>query len=602
MYKKNVFGEKISGARFKEMANARKNRRELVAEHLNRRELMKMGLLTGAGYLVNKSGLSARANSPLPTAQLASPPVRPFLQPLYIMPVQQPVTLSPGPTVQPNTAAGESRTRPHQALTLYPPQKLYQVNQVLCQIDMTPDLPLQPMWGFNGLVPGPTYVARYGEPVLVRNFNDLPPASQNGGFGLPSVTTHMHNGHTPSESDGFPCDFFERGHWYDQHYPNILAGALSTHQATGGDIRESMSTLWYHDHRVDFTAANVYKGLEAFYLLFNQFDTGDEDTGFHLPSFPEFDIPMLFNDKIFDEDGILFFDLFNIDGILGDRFLVNGKIQPFFQVHPRRYRFRWLNGGPSRFFEMFLTDPNNLSAHLPFWQISNDGNLLPAPIQVESVRLGVAERVDVIIDFKQFAGRSLILENRLIQVDGRGPVAPPNDIYPAGQGNQMMRIDVVLPNVPDHSDKPANQHFYALPDKTEAPRIVRTMKFDRLNGQWSMNGRFMDCAEDPVRVKVTQNSVEHWMLSNLSGDWQHPIHTHFEEHQILDRNLQPPTGVEIARKDVTRLQHNERVRLFFRFRDFLGRYPIHCHNVVHEDHAMMLRWDIVPEGDNQIVP
>ena len=64
MYKKNVFGEKISGARFKEMANARKNRKELVAEHFNRRDLMKMGLLTGAGYLVNKSGLSARAGSP----------------------------------------------------------------------------------------------------------------------------------------------------------------------------------------------------------------------------------------------------------------------------------------------------------------------------------------------------------------------------------------------------------------------------------------------------------------------------------------------------------------------------------------------------------
>jgi len=134
-----------------------------------------------------------------------------------------------------------------------------------------------------------------------------------------------------------------------------------------------MSTLWYHDHRVDFTAQNVYKGLAGFYLLFNNFDTGNENTGFKLPTFPDFDIPMMFNDKNFDEDGILAFDLANRDGILGDKFLVNGKIQPFFEVKRRRYRFRWLNGGPSRFYRFYLTK-SNLTNH-PFWIISNDGNL-----------------------------------------------------------------------------------------------------------------------------------------------------------------------------------------------------------------------------------
>src|SRR3989441_477590 len=101
---------------------------------------------------------------------------------------------------------------------------------------VSPDLPQQVMWGFDGIVPGPTYVARYGEPILVRNFNQLP--RNNAGFGLPSVSTHLHNGHTPSESDGNPCDFFEIGSWYDQHYPNVLAGILSTHPGSG-DINES---------------------------------------------------------------------------------------------------------------------------------------------------------------------------------------------------------------------------------------------------------------------------------------------------------------------------------------------------------------------------
>ena len=114
-----------------------------------------------------------------------------------------------------------------------------------------PDLPLQRIWGFDGITPGPTYIARYGEPILVRNFNDLP--ADNDGFGLNEVSTHQHNGHTPSESDGFPCDFFGAGQFYDQHYPNLLAGFDSTHPPFG-DPNEALSTLWYHDHRADFTS------------------------------------------------------------------------------------------------------------------------------------------------------------------------------------------------------------------------------------------------------------------------------------------------------------------------------------------------------------
>jgi FtsP/CotA-like multicopper oxidase with cupredoxin domain len=164
----------------------------------------------------------------------------------------------------------------------------------------------------------------------------------------------------------------------------VLAGFNSDH-VPFGDINESLSTLWYHDHRVDFTSQNTYKGLVGFYCLFNQLDTGSSATGFHLPDFPAHDIPLAFADKVYDPTtGELVFDLFNLDGILGDTFLVNGKIQPFFQVEPRRYRFRMLDTGPSRFYEFFLTDLNNLGAKNPYWLIGTDGNLLPTPIQVQS--------------------------------------------------------------------------------------------------------------------------------------------------------------------------------------------------------------------------
>jgi FtsP/CotA-like multicopper oxidase with cupredoxin domain len=601
------------------MVNAAKNRQELIAGQFSRRDLIKMGLVSSAGLLAPISGLSARrspgSNSVcVPSFEPASPKTRAFIEPLQIMRIAQPVAkLDPAPTIEPNTKAGEQRTRDHQSFKLFPPNKLYKVSQHEAQLSVSPDLPLQTLWAFddgNGpQFPGHTYVSRYGEANLVRNFNHLP--ENNGGFGIPSVSTHLHNGHTPSESDGFPCDFFERGHFYDQHYPNVLAGILSTHRGTG-DINEALSTLFYHDHRLNHTAQNGYKGLTGFYLLFNEFDTGDETTGFRLPSFPEFDIPMMFTDKRFDEDGKLAFDLFSLDGILGDKFLVNGKIQPFFKVQPRRYRFRLLDMGPSRFYEFFLTDPKNLNARNPFWVIANDGNLLERPVKVESMRIGVAERTDVIVDFRAFAGKSIYLENRLNQVNGQGPIVPTEcvdsngkpapQILPAGKGNLLVRFDVDSHPVKDESLEPERMRFYDLPEIV-APRITRTFRFDRLNGQWSINGEFISDHCDVIRLAVKQNSVENWVLANQSGDWTHPIHIHFEEHQIMSRNgRRPPLAVERSRKDVSRLQPNERVQLFFRFRDFHGRYPMHCHNMIHEDHAMMLRWEIEPEGDNKLVP
>jgi FtsP/CotA-like multicopper oxidase with cupredoxin domain len=679
MYR-NVFGEKVSKRRYREMLNAAKNRRELIAAGLtSRRSLMKMGLLTAGGMLVAKSGLSARAQglgsvSPasngqntsagtqqncIPGNQTQSPVIKPFTDPLVVMPLTQKVkSLTPTPTLNPNTGAGEVRAAAFQApgisLSRFPvvPGVLYNINQrqfTVNQTSQTNIIKPQTIWGFDDgsgpRSPGPTYQAFYGVPQLTRNINSLPATTQtnNTGFGMPQVTTHLHNAHNPSESDGNPCDFYPSGNFCDQYYPNVLAGFNSTNEPNG-DINESLSTLWYHDHRVDFTSQNTYKGLVGFYCLFNQLDTGNEETGFRLPSFPQYDIPLAFADKVYDpESSELVFDLFNLDGILGDTFLVNGTIQPFLQVSPRRYRFRLLDTGPSRFYEFFLTNPGNLNQVIPYWLIGTDGNLLPNPISIQSVRIGPAERVDVIIDFTNLAGQTINLENRLNQVNGQGPVAVDSQLFPqnsantecfnlgvpvttpngqtnssailnAGQGNQIMQFQVTGPKVADNSVNPAtNPTFYSLPSTNVDPRIVRTFKFDRLNGQWSINGQFMDCgyanggtggeSTEMFRFTVQQNSVEQWLLTNLSGDWTHPVHIHLEEHQILSRNRVAPTvPADLGRKDVTQLHPNERVQLFFRFRDWLGKYPIHCHNVVHEDHAMMALWHVAAQGDNILVP
>ncbi len=110
------------------------------------------------------------------------------------------------------------------------------------------------------------------------------------------------------------------------------------------------------------------------------------------------------------------------------------------------------------------------------------------------------------------------------------------------------------------------------------------------NGQWVVNDRVFDC--ETVAATPIRNSSEVWVFQNLSGQWVHPIHMHLEEFHVLSRNGVAPTAVEGGRKDVVRLRAFESVRVFARFRDYLGSYPLHCHNVVHEDHGMMLRWDV----------
>jgi len=640
----NNRGERVSRARWKEMYEAFRNRQELIAAGLtSRRDLMKLGLITAAGTLVAKRGLSSWGGGDCRYGSsgcgtCASPVTTPWTMDMPIPPVKQAIPVGsltgPAPTVNPNTAINpatglpyEGRTRANQAPALgfpFPAAQVYQVTQRQQAVQVSPSLPLQNLWTFDGTSPGPTYVARYGTPILVRNINSLPAA--NGGFGLNSVSTHLHNGHTPSESDGFPCDYFAAGQYYDQYYPNVLAGFNSTHVGTNGDINESLSTLWYHDHRENFTSQNVYKGLLGFYLLFNNFDTGDETTGFRLPSFPNYDIPMAFADRCYDaQTGMLVFDTFNTDGILGDKFLVNGVIQPVLHVSPRRYRLRWLNTGPSRFLQVYVTDLANPSASQPFWQISNDGNLLPKPVQVPAVALGVAERADVIIDFAQYAGKTIYLENRLDQPNGQG--GPTGGVVAGGQGFLMLKIIVDGPAVADNSVNPATlPAYYALPSVSGSPLVTRSFDFDQTrDGQWTVNGKLFNC--NTVRFKVKQNSLEQWNFNGGFG-WSHPIHVHFEEFQITsgapglygsssdDYNnyshwgsqycwsgcSSGSTGVNLSRKDVVRLIPRGNVKVKMRFRDWLGRYPMHCHNVIHEDHAMMLRFDVATTGDTNSNP
>ena len=492
----------------------------------------------------------------------------PFIEPLPIPAVLQPVaSLSPAPIPS-----------KHQLYSQYVPKKFYEVHVKEGMHSFHPALPPQKIFGYNGVTPGYTIKARYGEPILTRFFNELPP--DYVGIGVPQISPHLHNLHGAPESDGNPVNFFDPGYFWDNHYPMF---------PFNNDSRNALGTLWCHDHRFDFTAQNVYKGLAFFYLCYDALDSGTEvasttyPNSLRLPS-GEFDVPLMISDRKFDSNGNLVYDTFNLDGMLGDKYTVNGKIQPFFKVARRKYRFRLLVANPSRFYRFFLSNGD------PFTVIGNDGNLLPAPIQMQSIYLGVAERADIIIDFSKYPiGTEIILENRLEQEDGRGPTG---DLL--NPGTPLLKFIVDRDVASDPSQVPATlRPLPPLPSNTEINALrTRHWKFDRSNGAWTVNGEFFD--PDVVRAQVKRGTKEVWVLENGGGGWHHPIHIHHNEFRILSRNGVKPPPFEQGRKDVVTLEPGEEVRVLMEFSAFLGKYPIHCHNTVHEDHAMMVLWEIVP--------
>ena len=586
----------------------------------SRRNFLKGSIAAAAAPMVLTSRESAAQVPLFPP----SPPTQPWVMelPPAISPIQ-PVAAPDGanaPLAWANTGAGECGRGDHQrfqelcdkATQRGTPTLFYQLRAK--QNDnwvFNPAYPPQPVWGWQGsdgqvTAPGPTFFARYGQPVIVRISNELPQDHQ--GFGSPEISTHLHNAHVPSDSDGYPGDYFSPnkagptltvpGQWRDHFWPNTYAGL--DQYGGNGDFREALGTCFYHDHCLDFTAPNVLMGQVGFYLFFDHLDSGDENDpnpkALRLPSHP-YDYPLALQDRRFDADGRLFYDQFSPEGVVGDKTCVNGVIEPVLRVARRKYRLRVLNGGPSRFYLLNLVTPDGVGQS--FIRIASDGNLLPQPLFDQfSMDLAPAERADIVVDFSKYPiGTELYLADRYIQLDTRGPAKNPSAVP-----RHVLKIVVDRdPPEPDRSRVPLR--LRPLPPITaeeKANALVRRFVFDRKGGLWTINGQLFDV--DNPRVVVPKGGAEIWVLVNKSGGWHHPVHIHFEEGRILGKWIDgvrvPVPPWERGRKDVFVLQPGDGIgtvtRVFLRFRDFEGKYVMHCHNLVHEDHAMMLRWDIAP--------
>jgi FtsP/CotA-like multicopper oxidase with cupredoxin domain len=295
--------------------------------------------------------------------------------------------------------------------------------------------------------------------------------------------------------------------------------------------------------------------------------------------------------------------------------VVNGKIQPKFEVRRRKYRFRILNTGPTKEWNLRLVKPDGTQAT---WTIiAVDANFLHDPWDLSSGNLliPVATRYDVIIDFAQFpVGTSVYLRENAAQFVSTPQ--PPDPAPGLSINNVLMRFDVVggifFPDTP-----PIPATLVELPPIPE-PDAFFEWRFQRPTnpppattcaGQNQINGLAFDA--NRIDHAILKGTSEEWLLVNniCTNNWTHPVHIHFEEGRILQRTNRPnPTGapdvnVDVpllpdeatnnARRDVYRLPGQHTIRLRMQFRDFVGRYLIHCHNMGHEDDFMMVRWDIV---------
>jgi spore coat protein A, manganese oxidase len=442
------------------------------------------------------------------------------------------------------------------------------------------DVPPTRFWGYGNSVPGPTIEARSGEEIMVEWPNQLPakhflPIDHNlmgAEKGAPESRTvvHLHGGRVPPDSDGWPESWYAPGKSATYHYPNEQEAAL----------------LWYHDHAMGINRLNVCAGMAGLYVIRDSFEDG-----LNLPK-GDYEIPLVLMDRMISRDGQLYYPVTDFPDApwmpeyFGNLVLINGKVLPYLDVQPRKYRFRVLNASNGRFY--FLSLDNGA----PFQQIGTDQGLLAAPVAVNRLAIAPGERADIVVDFAEHAGGHILLKDL---------------------GVTLMQFRVAEPRVPDPSALP--QTLRPVSKLAEASAIrtrhLSLEEVDNLRGEPMIHLLDAKRWHEPVSEKPVLGTTEIWEFLNLTED-AHPIHLHLVRFQILDRralevsayiyqnqkilyrgDAVPPDLNESGWKDTVRCTPRASTRIIVKFEGYTGRYVWHCHILEHEDNEMMRPYEIL---------
>jgi spore coat protein A len=486
--------------------------------------------LAGCGRPVDGPGTGSLLTSSLPLPER-------FRTPLPIPPVARPVLTN---------SAGD-----HIVLT-----------QRVADAHLLPGVTTQ-IWGYDGIFPGPIIRARRGRPLTVTMRNQLP---------VPT-STHLHGGIVPADSDGFPLDLITPAGYSPA--PPVQHGTGARVHEVSRDYRYPMDQraglLWYHDHRMDFTAPQVWRGLAGMMIV-----SDDEEDALPLPR-GDRELPLLICDRAFEADGSLRYPLRDmamhhpgadgdfLSGIFGDVILVNGAAWPRHEVANVRYRLRLVNGSNARRYRLGLSPGADLI------QIGTDDGLLAAPVTHREIVLSPGERCDVLVDFSAYPiGSEVTLTNTL----GTGPAA------------EIMRFAVTR-SATDDTRVPPRLADVPVLERSEAVE-VRQFDFRFGAGRWQINNQPYDPAGSVAAPRL--GTVELW---RFTSDFHHPVHVHLGHFQVLSRNGRDPDPWEGGWKDTVDVRPYEAVEVLVKFAGYRGRYMLHCHNLEHEDMAMMANFDVV---------
>jgi FtsP/CotA-like multicopper oxidase with cupredoxin domain len=493
--------------------------------------------------------------------------------------------------------------------------------------------------------------------------------------GVPLVP-HVHGGRNDSPFDGNPEFFFSPDG--DVEGPRYIT---DRYLYGGPEWNNTAGMMWYHDHALGITRLNVYAGLAGFFPLRDDNDTGKADNPAGLPADP-YELGYAVQDRMFRNTGELFYsafpgdpfysDFIDDEGVVlppdlfpgggptalaeffGDHMVVNGVIWPKASVEQRQYRVRFLNGTDSRFMRLKLkviaggasnpaaTDPAG-GYELPFYVIGSDQSLRATGAQINEVDFQPAERLDLVIDFKDVQqGDRVIVENILGDSPFGGDLPGPGDVFPDRRTDRVMAFDVEVPfdlSVPDTSIGSGTMlgGGISIAETTTVRKLALfegTDEFGRLQPllgtaepTLDVNGNVVDGTLTWFQT-ITENpalgDTEIWEFYNATGD-AHPIHVHLVHFEVMNRQRfkadlieQPtqqhngtvgagfrleklktvggtrgPDASEQTRRDNVMALPGEVTRVKMTF-DKPGRYVWHCHILSHEDHEMMRPFHVGP--------
>jgi spore coat protein A len=529
----------------------------------SREEFLRFGLVGGAGLLLpfgltgcgcsSGGGNNSCQGSSGVLLQSAAGLPEPFTVPLPVPPVLGPVR--------------SDSSADH-----------YEITQKLGRAEILPGLKTT-VYGYDGIFPGPTIESRRGRKTIVRHRNELP---------VPTVV-HLHGGKTPPEHDGYPTDVvMPVGGRHGGHGDHDGHAELSVIGEGAFEYRYPMeqpaATLWYHDHRMDFTGPQVYKGLAGFHLI-----RDDEEEVLGLPA-GERDVPLMICDRAFAEDGSFRYPSIDpslkgepgvegeyMSGVLGDCILVNGAPWPVMEVTNTLHRFRLLNASNARRYRLALDPPPREGPS--FVQVGSDQGLLPGPVAHDGIDIAQAERFDVIVDFSAYpVGTEVTLVNE----------------FGASGTAQVMRF--VVAHVGKEDGRIPSKLADFRPLSRSDATVEREFRFARggaeMNGMtlWTVNGRPFD--PDRVDADPELGSIELWRIR--AQNVEHPFHIHLAPFQVLTSGGGGDPGpYNRGWKDTVNLDNGGDAELLVKFDGYRGKYVFHCHNLEHEDMMMMANFEVV---------